>query len=104
MIAERLFDVAPPEKLILPCDDAADALAVMVLPDSPKLTLFELEKVTADRLLDVPPADTLMLVSDVATLPVIVLPLSPKLTPLEFENVTALKLFDVAPAEKLMLP
>ena len=53
--------MVPAEMLKEPCVDATVAVAVMVEPFNPKLTLLEFEKVMAERLLDVVPALTLIL-------------------------------------------
>lgn len=85
-----------------PPPPAAFTEAVTVDPFNPNVMPFEFEKVIAERLLLVVPADTFMFVSDVATDPVSVLPFRPNETPFEFEKVTAERLFDVVPAETLM--
>lgn len=65
------------------------ALAVIVDPFSPKVTLLELLNVIALRLFDVVPPLTLIAVKLVAIDPVIVEPFRPKLIPLLLLNVTA---------------
>src|SRR5215831_1289854 len=78
--------------------DCAATLPVTVEPLMPKLTPLELLNVSADRLLLVVPALTLIFVSDVATLAVTVEALMPKLTPLELLKVTADSRLLVVPA------
>ena len=68
---------------------------------NPKETLLLLLNVTAVRLFEVVPAETLILVTPTLTEPVIVEPFSPNETPLPLPNVSAEKLFDVVPAERL---
>ena len=75
----------------------------MTEPLRPKETPFELLKVMAERLLLVVPAETLIPVSEEATLAVIVEPLSPKLTPFELLKVIAERLLLVVPALKFTL-
>ena len=83
---------------------AAGAEAVMTDPFNPKVIPPALSKVKAERLLDVVPAETLMLVRLVATLAVSVPAFNPNDTLLPFENEICERLFDVVPALKLMLP
>src|SRR5208282_1825974 len=78
------------------------ALAVMVDPLRPKLTLPEFENVTEARFWLVVPALKFTTEMVVAPLAVMTDPLSPKLIPLTFENVTAERLLLVLPAEMLM--
>ena len=80
------------------------AVAVIVDPLSPKDTLLEFEKTTAERLLDAVPAETLTLVRLVAIDAVIVDALRPKDTPLEFENVNAEARLEAVPADRLNDP
>src|SRR5277367_5196398 len=78
--------------------------AVIVDAFSPNEIPFEFENVTADKLLLVVPALTLMFVRLVATEAVIVDAFRPNEIPFEFENVMADKLLLVVPALKLTLP
>lgn len=96
VLSETAFMATPP-----PAEGLM--LAVTTLPFSPKLTPFRLLNVIALRLLEVVPADTLMLVRLVAMEAVTVEPLSPKLTPLLFEYTIFDRFPEVVPALKLML-
>ena len=78
------------------------AEAVITDPFKPNDTPFELENVNADRLLEVVPAETLMLVRLVATEPVKTEPFRPKLTLLPLLNVNAERLLLVVPALTLI--
>jgi hypothetical protein len=82
---------------------AAPAEAVIVEPFRPNVTLFELEKTKALRLLLVVPAERFTPVKLVATDAVIVEPFNPKLIPFEFEKVIAERLLLVVPPLKFTL-
>jgi hypothetical protein len=80
---------------------ATDTEAVIVEAFRPKETPLALEKVTADKLLEVVPAEMLMLALG-ATETVMVEPFNPKLTLFKLEKTTRERLLEVVPAETLI--
>ena len=92
--------------LVAVCVPAAAARlfadAVIVEPFKPNETSLLFEKVKAEAITEVVPAEMLMLASGL-TEAVMTEPFRPNETPLPFENVIALRLFEVVPAETLML-